>query len=92
MPLLHVVSFVDLLAKTFVLLFSGCFSVYHTHTSRGIAGLPYSISMCDVRTPGLGVSFMARWLMNLARTHEEADSIPDLTQWVKDLALLCTVG
>ena len=28
---------------------------------------------------------MAQWLMNLARNHEVVDSIPGLTQWVKDL-------
>ena len=38
----------------------------------------------------MGSPNVAQQVINLTSTHEDVDSIPSLTQWVKDLAL-CTV-
>ena len=35
----------------------------------------------------LGVPIVAQWLTNPTRNHDVVGSIPDLAQWVKDLAL-----
>ena len=39
-----------------------------------------------------GVPIVAQRVMNLTSTHEDVGLIPGLTQWVKDLAVSCSVG
>ena len=35
----------------------------------------------------MGVPFVAQWLMNLTKNHEDVGSIPSLVQWIKDSVL-----
>ena len=39
-----------------------------------------------------GIPIVAQRVKNPASIHDDAGSIPGLTQWVKDLALPCTVA
>ena len=45
------------------------------------------VSKVDHKFGVAGVPFVARWLKNPTRNHEEAGSIPGLAQWVKGLVL-----
>ena len=45
-------------------------------------------NLSDFNFVNLGVHVMAQQLVNPTSIHEDAGSIPGLTQWVKDLALL----
>ena len=40
-----------------------------------------------VKTDCPGVPFVAQWLMNPTRNHEDSSSIPGLAPWLKDLVL-----
>ena len=45
------------------------------------------MSSGNIKKQNAGVSFVAQWLTNPTNTHEDAGSIPDLTQWVNNPAL-----
>ena len=59
---------------------------YASGTIRSIF-IPYLFGLHDDCEIHLGVPFMAQQLVNPTRIHEDAGSIPGLTQWVKDEGL-----
>ena len=54
-----------------------------TYQKHNKLKMPAFKKMCNLEFP---------WLMNRTRNHEVTGSTPDLTQWVKDLALLVSCG
>ena len=45
------------------------------------------VGTADLKVPRYGVPFVAQWLRNPSRIHEDVGSIPGLVQWVQDPVL-----
>ena len=58
-----------------------------TDLIRGRIRIHNGDSELPLNTVYFRVPIVAQWLMNPTKNHEVAGSIPDLAQWVKDLAL-----
>ena len=44
------------------------------------------VNLCPLKKD-IEVPIVARWIKNPTSIHEDSGSIPDLAQWIKDLAL-----
>ena len=59
----------------------------HTHSGWSRLVVSEGPLGSQAQNPPLGDPAVAQWVKNPTSMHEDVGSIPDLAQWVKDLAL-----
>ena len=63
------------------------FIYYIQHVYHGAITFASLLGNIRVKSPSVGVPFVAQQLRNLTRIHDDVCSIPGLAQWVKDPVL-----